>query len=212
MGKIFSSNKDRWKVVDNLIKGYQEEHNIEAIEKLWKMYLPMINKSIGNWKKHFNDTNNKIIEYDDLCQELFIWFEHYVMNYKFGKSEIGKQATFSTYISTHINARIRYIYQRAVIIHNNEKPIELLPSEGYNEKLDALVSLVVGLQASAEEEVLEAFDRAEANLLGAVIINRYNKCKTVNDYREAIKNDGDMLDVLYNFGYNVDSLFEGEGL
>lgn len=207
--KIFNSSKERWELINKLVKDYQNTNNPEAIQKLWEMYIPAIHKTIGSWKKHFNDTNNHVIEYDDLLQECFIWFATYTKNYRFGESKIGKQAVFSTYIKNNMSARIRYIYQTRLADYNKEQPLIVLPHENYNEKMDILVNMINGFVPSAEDEVCEQFDKIEAHALGVMLINRFGNLEP-DEMREMIKCDSECLDLLYDLGYDINALFNNE--
>lgn len=205
----FVSNKDRWEKVNELVQTVQnkQEGSSDALYELWEMYVPTIRTKIGNWRKFYSDQDQHIIQQEDLEQDCFIWFYHYVMKYEFGTPEIGKNAVFSTYINNVMNMRIRFIYQQQLKVFNAERPLNLSDTQYQHDAiLELLVTGVEGEVPSAEETAIVSIERETIERLAKKVRKLCRNETDINRIRDMILTNDDLLEDMYMSGYDIDEL------
>jgi RNA polymerase sigma factor (sigma-70 family) len=86
----------------------------EGIELLLKMFHPLILGLCKKWSIYFNDDRHNIKPFDELVADAQYWFIKYTMDVY----EIDGSATYNNFIKSHLDQRIRYIYEREIKYYN----------------------------------------------------------------------------------------------
>ena len=155
-----------------------------ALSELLTMFKPMMIKVCDKWCKYFDDTQHKLVPFEDLLADANMWFITYTRD----KYIIDGDATYNKFITDHINQRIRYIYET----HLKYWSRHILPDPSKNqesESSDELENVIYNYSSEASHKSSMVDDYADRELfkLRAEVAHRINALINEGNYNEREK-------------------------
>ena len=156
----------------------------DALSELLTMFKPMMIKVCDKWCKYFDDTQHKLVPFEDLLADANMWFITYTRD----KYIIDGDATYNKFITDHINQRIRYIYET----HLKYWSRHILPDPSKNqesESSDELENVIYNYSSETSHKSSMEDDYADRELfkLRAEVAHRINALINEGNYNEREK-------------------------
>lgn len=178
MARLERGESEKIDRINDLVRlsmyGNEAERN-SSMAELLKIFKPLILSLCKKWSAYFNDSSHNIKRFDELVVDCEYWFMHYTL-YKY---DINGSATFNTFIKSHLDQRIRYIYECELKYFN--KHIFPDPDKRTDTEMDGFDSVVYNYSSdygdNIEDNILseiESKDRAELAHKIIEIVNSNN--------------------------------------
>lgn len=156
----------------------------DALSELLTMFKPMMIKVCDKWCKYFDDTQHKLVPFEDLLADANMWFITYTRD----KYIIDGDATYNKFITDHINQRIRYIYET----HLKYWSRHILPDPSKNqesESSDELENVIYNYSSEVANQTNMDNDYADRELVEfrANLAHRINELIEIGNYNEREK-------------------------
>lgn len=182
-------------VKNEALNGTYEQN--ECMKELLKLFKPLILKICKKWSDYFNDSDHKLISFDELVTDAEYWMLHYT-KYKY---TCGGSATFNTFIKTHLDQRIRYIYEQN--LNHYKKLIFPDPDKRADHENDSFDNVLYNYNSDSDENSysIDDDDTDENRIeLAHKIINIINTNGVFNEREREI-----FISIVYN-GVTHDSM------
>lgn len=156
----------------------------DALSELLTMFKPMMIKVCDKWCKYFDDTQHKLVPFEDLLADANQWFIIYTKD----KYTIDGDATYNKFITDHINQRVRYIYETHLRYWNRHilpDPIKNQESESFDE----LEMVIYNYSSEVASQTNMDDDYADRELaeFRANLAHRINELIEIGNYSEREK-------------------------
>lgn len=79
----------------------------ECMGELIELFTPLLLRICYKWSQYFQDQEHNVISFDELMNDARYWMVVYTKD----KYAIDGEATYNNFIRSHIDSRIRYIYE-----------------------------------------------------------------------------------------------------